>query len=165
MLALTLVCCSPPNSRSHEVAAPPLALSQAFYISRVPECYSLAYSDPVKGATARLFPIWVAIFPGKETGAASGRHHPALSDLDWLNVSKYAAWKRTSADSIEVMFGGNYEAISIHVSRTGSNLVGRATWLSDVLESGVKPSMRVVGSQETCPNNVSPASSGMLRPL
>lgn len=158
LLALTLVCCSPRNSRSHDVAAPPPALSRAFYISRVPECYSLDYSDPVKRATARLFPIWVAIFPGKDTGEARGRHHPALNDLEWFNVSKYAAWKRISADSIEVMFSGNYEAISIHVSRTGSTLVGRATWLSDVIESGPKPSMHVLGSQETCPSNVSTAS-------
>ena len=158
LLTLTLVCCSPPSSRSGDVAVPPAAPSRGFYISNAPECYTLDYSDPVKSASARLFPIWVAIFPGKETGAAQGRHHPALNDRDWFNVSKYAAWKRISADSVEVMFSGDYEAISIQVSRTGLNLLGRATWLSDVIESGPKPSMHVIGSQQLCPNNISPAA-------
>jgi len=158
LLALALVCCSPPSSRSVDAAVPPKALSRVFFISRMPECYTLDYSDPVKGATARLFPIWFAIFPGKERGAAQGRHHPALSSLDWYNLSKYGAWKRLSADSIEVMFSGNFEAISIHVSQSGSKLIGRATWLSDVIESGPKPSMHVVGSQGTCPSNISPAN-------
>jgi hypothetical protein len=131
------------------------AISNEFHLSinpSQPECYALAYSDPIKDASARLFPVWVAIMPGSRAGALIGRPNPAYG------VEKFAGWKRIAADSLELMFSGNYEAISIHVARSGSNLSGRATWLSDYIEPGPKPSMRVDGTRESCPPNLSPAA-------
>lgn len=69
-------------------------------------------------------------------------------------MTKYAGWKPIAGDSLELMFSGSYEAISLHVARSGSRIEGRATWLSDVIEPGPKPSMRVVGQAEECPLQV-----------
>jgi hypothetical protein len=73
-------------------------------------------------------------------------------------MTEFAGWKRIAGDSLELMFSGSSEAISIHVARTGSNLLGRATWLSDVIGPDPKPSMRVEGTRESCPPNLSPAA-------
>ena len=125
---------------------------------RTAECYALAYSDPIKNASARLFPVWAAIMPGSRAGALIGRPNPAFGDGSWRGMTVGAGWKRIAADSLELMFSGNYEAISIHVARSGSNLSGRATWLTDYIEPGPKPSMRVDGTRESCPPNLSPAA-------
>jgi hypothetical protein len=119
------------------------------------ECYTLAYSDAIKNASARLFPVWVALRPGPNSGGLIGRPHPEFRD-SWRAMTEFAGWKRIAGDSLELMFSGSYEAISIHVARTGSNLLGRATWLSDIIGPDPKPSMRVEGTRETCPPNLSP---------
>jgi hypothetical protein len=116
---------------------------------RTPECYSLAYSEPVKDASPKLFPVWVELLPGASSGSVVGRPHPDLGPADWAALwSRW--WKKLPPDSIEVNFSGNYEAAVIHVHRMGSQIVGRATWLSDVIESGPKPSMRVEGERVVC---------------
>lgn len=116
---------------------------------RTPECYSLAYSEPVKDATVRLFPVWIELLPGSDSGSVVGRPYPDLRPGDWAALwSRW--WKKLPPDSINVNFSGNYEAAVIHVSRTGSRIVGRATWLSDVIESGPKPSLQVDGTREVC---------------
>jgi len=122
------------------------------------ECYTLAYSDAIRNASPRLFPIWAALMPGHEAGALIGRPHPAFGDESWQDMTEFAGWKRIASDSLELMFSGHYEAIAIHVARIGSNLSGRATWLSDFIEPGPKPSMRVEGTRESCPPNLSPAA-------
>jgi len=121
------------------------------------ECYTLAYSDAVKNASARLFPVWVALKPGPDSGGLIARPHPDFRD-GWRAMTEFAGWKRISADSLELMFSGRYEAINIHVARAGSNLLGRATWLSDLLQADPQPSMRVEGSRESCPPDLSSAS-------
>jgi hypothetical protein len=123
-----------------------------------PECYALAYSDAIRNASARLFPVWAALIPGPQSGALIGRPNPAFGDESWRGMTEFAGWKRIAADSLELMFSGRFEAISIHVTRSGSNLSGRATWLSDVIEPGPKPSMRVEGTRESCPPTLSPAA-------
>ena len=107
------------------------------------ECYSLAYSDPVKNARASWFPAWIELLPGTDSGSVVGRPHPA--------IGKYSGWKRIRGDSIEVNFSDNYEALHIHVQRLGSQLIGRATYLSDVIEGGPDPSLRAVATREACP--------------
>ena len=121
------------------------------------ECYSLAYSDAVKNASARLFPVWVALKPGPDSGGLIGRPHQDFRD-GWRAMTEFAGWKRVAGDSLELMFSGSSEAISIHVARTGWNLLGRATWLSDIIGPNPKPSMRVECTREACPPNLSPAA-------
>jgi hypothetical protein len=121
-----------------------------------PECYTLAYSDAIKDASARLFPVWAALMPGPESGALIGRPHPTWDDRSWQGMTRLTRWKKIPSDSLELFFGGSFEAISIHVARAGPNLSGRATWLSDLIGSGPKPSMRVEGTRESCPSNLSP---------
>jgi hypothetical protein len=113
------------------------------------ECYRLAYSDPVKNVSASLFPAWIELFPGTDSGSVVGRPHPA--------IGKYSGWKRIRGDSIEVNFSDNYEALHIHVQRSGSRLIGRATYLSDVIVGGPDPSMRAEATQEACPTPESAA--------
>jgi hypothetical protein len=121
------------------------------------ECYTLAYSDAVRNASPRLFPVWVALKPGPNSGGLIGRPHQEFRD-SWRAITEFAGWKRIAGDSLELMFSGSSEAISIHVARTGSNLLGRATWLSDIIGPDPKPSMRVEGTRESCPPNLSPTA-------
>jgi hypothetical protein len=132
-VALTLACAS----AGSVVAKPELTAS---VVSA--ECYSLAYSDPVKTINASLLPAWIELLPGADSGSVVGRPHPA--------IGKYSWWKRIPGDSIEVNFSDNYEALHIHVKRVGSGLIGRAIYLSDVIVGGPDPSMRVEGTRETC---------------
>ena len=143
---LTLAC-----STSGKRAPEPLTV-----VALQPECYALAYSDAIRDASARLFPVWAALMPGAEAGDLIGRPHPTFSDGSWAGITVLTRWKKIPSDSLELFFGGNFEAISIHVARAGSNLSGRATWLSDLIEPGPKPSMRVEGTREPCPPNLSP---------
>jgi hypothetical protein len=122
------------------------------------ECYSLAYGDAIRDASPRLFPVWAALLPGLQTGALIGRPNPAFGDESWRGMTEFAGWKRIASDSLELTFSGRFEAISIHVARSCSHLSGRATWLSDVIESGPKPSMRVEGTREPCPPSLAPAA-------
>lgn len=114
------------------------------------ECYSLSYSDPVKNARAALFPTWIELLPGTDSGSVAGRPHATYA-YGWPAMSKYSWWKRISGDSIEVNCSGNYEALHIHVQRAGSQLIGRATYLSDVIEGGPDPSMHAEATREACP--------------
>jgi hypothetical protein len=122
-----------------------------------PECYTLAYSDPIRNASARLFPVWVGLKPGADSGGLIGRSDQDVKD-SWRTMTESAGWKRIAGDSLELMFSGSSEAISIHVARAGSNLLGRATWLSDIIGPDPKPSMGVEGTRESCPPNLSSAS-------
>jgi hypothetical protein len=118
-------------------------------VVRTPECYSLVYSDPVKDATVSLFPVWVELLPASDSGSVVGRPHPDLRPADWAALwSRW--WKKLPSDSIDVNFSGSYEAAVIHVHRMGSQIVGRAIWLSDVIGNGPNASMRVVGTREAC---------------
>ena len=114
------------------------------------ECYSLAYSDPIKSVSASLFPTWIELFPGTDSGSVAGRPHPAYA-YGWPAMTKYSWWKRIPGDSIEVNFSGNFEALHIHVQRDTSRLIGRATYLSDVIVGGPDPSMRAEATREACP--------------
>jgi hypothetical protein len=114
------------------------------------ECYSLAYSDPVKNVSASLFPTWIELFPGSDSGSVAGRPHPSHAN-SWEAMSKYSWWRRIRGDSIEVNFSNNFEALHLHVQRAGSRLIGHATYLSDVIEGGPDPSMRAEAARETCP--------------
>jgi hypothetical protein len=122
-----------------------------------PECYSLDYSDPVRNAAAKLFPVWVELFPGSDSGSVIGRPHPEFDPRKWPAMTTYTWWKKLPLDSIEVNFSGNYEAIIIHVQRIGSRVVGRATYLSDLIDSGPKPSMRVDGTRHVCSEHLARA--------
>jgi hypothetical protein len=148
LLLVTAACST--SARQGERAELSISPSQA-------ECYTLAYSDPVKNASARLFPVFVALKPGPDSGDLIGRPHQDFRD-GWRAMTEFAGWKRVAGDSLELMFSGSSEAISIHVARTGSNLLGRATWLSDIIGPDPKPSMRVEGTREACPPNLSPAA-------
>jgi len=155
LLTVALIACAGSGSKVSPVSTVPEP--RTFRVVSA-ECYSLSYSDAVRTASARLFPTWFALLPGADSGSVAARHHPQLDDQSWAVVSQYARWKRFTPDSLEVMFSGNYEAISIHVARIGPRLIGRATWLSDVIGPDPKPSMQVIGNREDCPPNVSPAT-------
>src|SRR5687768_14008635 len=123
-----VIACSGPHAT---MSTPPK--SAGFSLEREPECYGLSYSDSSAGASSRLFPTWIELFPGSDSGAAVGRQHASMSDANWKGLSKYSAWKKIAADSLEIMFTGSYEGIRIHVARSNSSLSGRATWLTDVI--------------------------------
>jgi hypothetical protein len=114
------------------------------------ECYTLAYSDPVKNVSASLFPTWIELLPGTDSGSVAGRPDPAYA-YGWPAMTKYSWWKRIPGDSIEVNFSGNYEALHLHFQRVGTRLIGRATYLSDVIVGGPAPSMRAETTREACP--------------
>jgi hypothetical protein len=155
LLTVALIACAGSRSKVSPIGTVPELLT--FRVVGA-ECYRLSYSDAVRTASARLFPTWFALLPGADSGSVAARHHPQFDDQSWAGVSKYARWKRFTPDSLEVMFSGSYEAISIHVARIGPHLIGRATWLSDVIGPDPKPSMHVIGNREDCPQNVSPAA-------
>jgi hypothetical protein len=115
-----------------------------------PECYSLAYANPVGTAAPRLFPIWVKLFPGSDSGAVMGRPHKDFDPREWTAMNGYTWWKAIPSDSIEVNFSGNYEAIHLHVQRQAAGVQGRATYLSDLVDGIPPPSMAVVGTRQTC---------------
>jgi hypothetical protein len=140
-LALTLACVSRGVAVTTPVPTPSVASA---------ECYSLAYSDPVKNVSASLFPTWIELFRGTDSGSVAGRPYPDHA-YGWPGMTKYSWWKRIRGDSIDVNFSGNYEALHIHVQRDGSRLIGRATYLSDLIEGGPDPSMRAVATRESCP--------------
>ena len=139
-VALTLACAS-----GGLVVAKPVRT--AFIVSA--ECYSLAYSDPVKNVSPSFFPTWIELLPGTDSGSVAGRPHPTYA-YGWPAMTKYSWWKRIPGDSIEINFSGNYEALHIHVQRVGTRLIGRAIYLSDVIVGGPDPSMRVEATPETC---------------
>jgi hypothetical protein len=138
--ALTLGCAA---SGSRESFATPA-------VAVTPECYSLRYSDRVGSASVRLFPVWVMLLGGSDSGSAVGRHHPELSDRDWTESMNHSGWKRISSDSLEIMFTGSYEGIRLRALRTGTRLSGRATWLTDVIGL-TESSMAFAGDREECP--------------
>jgi len=112
---------------------------------RAPECYIISYSDSTGGAESHLFPKWIEISPGSDSGAATARG-AAMSEADW----KYSGWKRIAGDSLEIMFTGTFEGIRIHAAHSNGSLGGRATWLTDIV--GLRtPSLRLVGTRASCP--------------
>jgi len=139
-VVLTLACASGGIVVAKPVLAPTVVSA---------ECYGLAYSDPVKNASASLFPTWIELFPGSDSGSVTGRPHPA-SAYGWPAMTKYSWWKRIPGDSIEVNFSGNSEALHLHVQRVGTRLIGRASYLSDVIVGGPDPSMRAEATREVC---------------
>ncbi len=154
LLALLLAACAVSNSKASATNA--VRARRQLNVTSA-ECYSLSYSDAIGSASVRLFPIWLMLLPGADAGSAVGRHHPQLDDEDWAGLLKYSGWKRITSDSLEVMFTGNFEGIRIHVARMGANLIGRATWLTDLVGLP-ESSMRLIGNREQCPQNVSPAT-------
>jgi hypothetical protein len=115
-----------------------------------PECYALTYSDPVREATPKLFPVWVELFSGSDSGSVVGRPHQEFNPREWPAMNTYRWWKTLPPDSIEVNFSGNYEAIHLHFRRSGSGIIGRATFLSDIVDNGPLPSMSLVGTKGPC---------------
>jgi len=124
--------------------------SAGFSLIREPECYNLSYRDSTADASSRLFPTWIELFPGSDSGAAMGRHHVAISDPEWNALLKYSGWQKIAGDSLEIMFTGTAEGIRIHVARLNSSLTGRATWLTDLIGFST-PSLELVGTRESCP--------------
>ncbi len=115
-----------------------------------PECYTLSYRDSSATASASLFPTWIEIFPGRESGAAAGRHHATMSATDWNALLTYSGWKKIAGDSLEIMFTGTAEGIRIHAARLNNSLSGRATWLTDLVGIST-PSLELIGTRESCP--------------
>jgi hypothetical protein len=148
LLALLLAACAISTSQGSANDTVPVAREVSSIVSA--ECYSLSYSDAVGSASARLFPAWLMLRPGADSGSAAGR---PVDD----GLLKYSGWKRITADSLEVMFTGNFEGIRIHVARAGANLSGRATWLTDLIGLP-EASMLVIGNRKQCAQNVSPAT-------
>jgi len=146
---LTLACAASTSKGS----ATPLVTTAAAAVA-TPECYSLRYSDPVGGASARLFPVWVMLLPGSQAGSVVGRHHPEMREQDWGALWN-SGWKTLPSGSLEIIFTGNYEGIRIHAGRAGTNLSGRATWLTDVI-GPPEASMVLAGDREQCPQNAAP---------
>ncbi|HJQ12418.1 MAG TPA: hypothetical protein VJ840_15410 [Gemmatimonadaceae bacterium] len=106
------------------------------------ECYALAYSDPQGGGSEELFPAWLVLIAGRDSGQADGRRIPGFA--------YYRKWRQTLLDSLRIDFTGSFEGLTIRARRADSNLTGRAIWLSDII-GGPVPSMGVVGTREACP--------------
>ena len=124
--------------------------SVGFSLIREPECYHMSYRDSTAGSSSRLFPTWIEIFPGRDSGAAAGRHHAAISAAEWNALLVYSGWKRIAGDSLEIMFTGTAEGIRIHAASLNNSLSGRATWLTDLVDFPT-PSLELVGTRELCP--------------
>ena len=67
MAAAVVIACAHTHSN-----APTPSGTAGFSPVREPECYSLSYRDSSAGASSRLFPTWIEIFPGSDSGAAMG---------------------------------------------------------------------------------------------
>jgi hypothetical protein len=130
--------------------APTPSGTAGFSLMRESQCYNLSYRDSTSGSSSRLFPTWIQLFPGSDSGAAMGRHHVAISDAEWNALLKYSGWKKIAGDSLEIMFTGTAEGIRIHVARLNGSLSGRATWLTDLVGFAT-PSLELVGTRESCP--------------
>jgi hypothetical protein len=115
-----------------------------------PECYALTYTDPVRDAAPRLFPVWIELSPGSDSGSVVGRPHQDFDPREWPAMNTYRWWKHLPSDSVEVNFSGNYEAIHLHFLRSGLAVIGRATFLSDIVDNGPLPSMRFTGTKQPC---------------
>jgi hypothetical protein len=158
LLSVLLAACAVSNPKGSTSIVP--EMRERAIVSA--ECYGLSYSDAVGSASVLPFPTWLMLLPGGDVGSAVGRPAAGVDDRAWAGLSKHHGWKRISSDSLEVMFTGSFEGIRIHVVRTGANLIGRATWLTDILGLP-ESSMRLNGNREPCPENVSPATcTGML---
>ena len=112
------------------------------------ECYSLTYSD-TSARGSGLFPTWIELRPGEESGDVVGRHNPSVSDEDWNAVSKSKSWKRIAGDSLEIMFTGTAEGIRIHAAHSSDTLSGQATWLTDVVGLATA-SLEFIGTRTSC---------------
>jgi len=140
------------NADSRLVEWPALVLDSA-------QCYALTYTNARNGASERLFPVWIALLPGKYGAAAEAKRNPSLSESEWDPIYQFRGWRQINADSIEVRFTGSFEGVSIRVVRQGENIAGRAVWLTDLL-GRQEASMRVTGTRQTCPAEILSAKSG-----
>ena len=120
--------------------------SAGFSLIREHECYNLSYRDSTADSSSRLFPTWIEIFAGSDSGLATSRYHAGMSHANW----EYSGWKRIAGDSLEIMFTGTAEGIRIHAARLNNSLSGRATWLTDLVGLAT-PSLELVGTRESCP--------------
>jgi hypothetical protein len=111
------------------------------------ECYALYYSEPVAGATARLFPTWIALLP--PAGADGGN----LPDFIRNDNGAYKGWEKIGEDSVRVRFTGTMEGVDLHLARSDSGVTGRAIWLTDLIGRR-ESSMRVTGTRQSCPAQV-----------
>ena len=117
---------------------------------RDPECYALAYSDPIADATADMFPRAVALFPGSDSGAVASRGSSADRIGFWRMFLHGASWHSVGPDSVDLSFSNGFSSIRMRVQRTPTELSGRATFYSDVIAPGPKPSLQVVGERRRC---------------
>ena len=140
------------NTEARLVQWPALVLDSA-------ECYAMTYSNARNGATERLFPVWIALLPGKYGAPAEAKRNPSLSESEWAPIYQFHGWRQINADSIEVRFAGSFEGVSVRIVRNGGNIQGRAVWLSDILDRP-EASMRVTGTRQTCPAEILSAKSG-----
>src|SRR6267143_5835623 len=137
---VVIACARTPANTSTAPASAGLSLI------REPECYHLSYRDSSATDSARLFPTWIELFPGLNSGAATSRYHAPMSGANWINSS----WQNMAGDSLEIMFTGTAEGIRIHAARLNNSLSGRATWLTDLVDFP-PPSPELVGTRESCP--------------
>jgi len=112
------------------------------------ECYSLTYSD-TSARGSGLFPTWIELRPGMDSGRVVGRHHPSVSEADWNALLKYTGWRKIPGDSVEIMFTGSSEGIRMHAAHSSDTLGGQATWLTDVVGLAT-PSLEFVGTRTSC---------------
>ncbi|PYO48230.1 MAG: hypothetical protein DMD72_07975 [Gemmatimonadetes bacterium] len=137
-------------AHSHTAVPSPPGRAEVSAVS-LPECYTLSYTDSTRGKESRLYPKWIEISPGSDSGAAAA-HGAAMSEADW----KYSGWKRIAGDSLEIMFTSTAEGMRIHVARLNGALDGRATWLTDIVGLPTT-SLPLVGTRASCPE-VRPAT-------
>jgi hypothetical protein len=139
-IAVVIACARTPANTS---TAPASAGSSPI---REPECYHLSYRDTTADASSRLFPTWIELFAGLNSGAATSRYRAPMSGANWINSS----WQNMAGDSLEIMFTGTAEGIRIHAARLNNSLSGRATWLTDLVGFATS-SLELVGTRESCP--------------
>lgn len=114
------------------------------------ECYALSYSDPIAEATEDMFPRAVALSPGSDSGAVASRGNSADRIGFWRMFLHGASWHSVGPDSVDLNFSNGFSSIRMRLQRTPTELSGRATFYSDVIAPGPKPSMAVVGERRRC---------------
>ena len=140
------------NTEARLVEWPALVLDSA-------ECYALTYTNARNNASERLFPVWIALLPGKYGAPAEAKRNPSMSESEWAPIYQFRGWRQINADSIEVRFAGSFEGVSIRIVRNGENVGGHAVWLTDLL-GRPQASMRVTGTRQRCPAEILSAKPG-----
>jgi hypothetical protein len=111
------------------------------------ECFSMIYSPDSMGSG---FPETIAIGTGVDSGQAfwiPGKHDKIGV---WRMFQGGATWVRTRADSIAVSYSNGFSGVTLALAPTAGGFLGRATWLSDVIDTLPPPTAKARATRISC---------------